>query len=166
MLGPRIGLRPWGSDGGDADALTAAWNDAGIARWTQVPAKHDREAAVRWIAGESRRRDSGKTVDLVVTPAGQPQQVLGEVGMVLVDPDRRWAEIGYWLTEAARGEGRASDAVRMFTTWAQRDLDVKRLFARTHADNPASGRVAERAGYDLAGNLDDGVQVWVHDVGP
>lgn len=105
-------------------------------------------------------------VDLVVTEVGQPQKVLGEVGLVLVDPDRRWAEVGYWLFESARGSGRAGDALIMFTTWALRDLGMHRLFARTHGDNPASGGVAERAGYDLAGNLDGGVQVWVRDVEP
>lgn len=165
LLGGQIGLRPWGSDGGDPDVLTAAWNDEGIARWTQVPPQHDREAAAHWIAGEGTRRGSGKAVDLVIIEAGQPQRVLGEVGMVLVDPDRRWAEIGYWLIEEARGEGRATAAVRMFSAWALKDLGINRLFARTNGANPASGKVAQRAGYDLAGTLDDGVQVWVLDAG-
>lgn len=146
--------------------MTAAWNDESIARWTKVPENRDHDAAAHWIAGESARRASGLAVDLVVTEAGQPQEVLGEVGLVLVDPDRRWAEVGYWLFESARGAGRGGEALIMFTTWALRDLGMQRLFARTHGDNPASGRVAERAGYDMAGTLDDGIQVWVRDVGP
>lgn len=156
-------LRPWGASPTDAEALAAAWSDPDVQRWTKVPEPRGAEAASRWIAGEEARRASGTAVDLVIAELGAPEHVLGEVGLVVVEPERGWAEVGYWLLPDARGSGRATAALRGFADWALRDLPVSRLIARTHQDNPPSAEVAERAGFSAAGTLDDGTQVWVLD---
>lgn len=163
LRGPGVQLRPWASDFGDGVTLARAWNDPDVVRWTSVPDDRSVEAARRWIAEEGLRRDRGLSVDLALTELGEPDKVFGEVGLVLVEPERGWAEVGYWLFPEARGEGRAAVAVRLFTDWAVHDLGMQRLFARTNAANPAAGAVADRAGYDLAGQLDGGVEVWVRD---
>lgn len=158
-----IGLRPWGFGSGDVDALVQAWADPAIARGSRVPDDPGPDVAARWIAGEDQRRRSGQAVDLVITAFGQPEGVLGEVGLVLVEAERRWAEVGYWVAAEHRGAGRAAVALRLLSDWAFTDLDVHRLFARTDAANPAAARVAANAGYDQAGVLDGNVEVWVRD---
>ena len=159
-------LRPWGTSPGDPDSLTAAWDDPDVARWTGVPEPHDRPAAQRWIAGEQARRDAGLVLDLVVADAADPAVVHGEVGLVLVEPGRGWAEVGFWLFPAARGRHRAARALALLADWALGSTQVRRLFARTAADNPAAGRVAEAAGFRLAGEAADGVRVWIRDRPP
>ncbi|HEX2577664.1 MAG TPA: GNAT family N-acetyltransferase, partial [Aquihabitans sp.] len=119
--------------------------------------------AARWIAGEAERRDRGLAVDLVVADPDHHDDVLGEVGLVVVEPARRWAEVGYWLAEPARGRGRATAALTVFSDWALADLSLRRLFARTSVDNPAAAAVARGAGYELAGEAGEGMQVWVRD---
>lgn len=163
LRGPGVALRPWASDFGDGITLSRAWNDPDVVRWTTVPDDRSVEAARRWIGEEGVRRDQGLAVDLVATEPGEPDRVYGEVGFVLVEPDRLWGEVGYWLFPEARGEGRAGVALRLFTDWVLHDLGIRRLFARTNAANPGAGKVAQRAGYDLAGQLDGGVEVWVRD---
>jgi len=163
LRGPNVALRPWSTDFGDAVTLSRAWNDPDVVRWTTVPDDRSVEAARRWVGAEGARRDDGLAVDLVATEPGEPDRVHGEVGFVLVKPDRRWAEVGYWLFPEARGAGRATEALRLLTEWAIHDLAIRRLFARTNAANPAAGAVARLAGYDLAGALDGGVEVWVRD---
>ena len=74
--------------------------------------------------------------------------------------------MGYWLFPESRGQGRAAIALQLVTDWALHDLGVRRLFARANAANPRSGAVARRAGYDLAGVLEGGVEVWVRDRPP
>lgn len=157
-----MALRQWGATPADADALVAAWSDPEIARWTAVPHARSGDAA-RWLAGEGIRRDRGIALDLALTEVGAPDVVIGEIGLVLVDPQRRWAEVGYWLFPAWRGTGRATVALGLFTDWVLRDLPMDRLFARTHVDNPRSSAVAVRAGYESGGELPDGTQVWVKD---
>lgn len=89
--------------------------------------------------------------------------IFGEVGLVLAEPARRWAELGFWLFPGVRGEGRATAAVDVFSHWALSFQDVRRLFARIHPDNPRSGAVVERCGYQRIGELADGTTVWALD---
>jgi len=152
-------LRPWGRRP-DAEALVAAWNDPDVARWTRVPAERSVIAAQRWIDGEGRRRADGVAIDLGVADATDPDRVLGEVGLAVLDSDRGWAEAGWWLTPTARGRGLATTALSLVTAWALNDLPVALVFARTQLANPASAAVAERAGFTFAGHADDGSRVW------
>lgn len=162
---PSVALRPWGANLTDPAVLAEAWADAEITRWTKVPQDATAEAASRWIDGEAARRDAGRALDLVITPLGEPETIVGEVGLVLVEAEKRWAEVGYWLLPAWRGSGRAATAVELFSDWVLREQPVARLFARVQGENPASGAVAERAGYERAGDLPDGTVVWVRDEG-
>ncbi len=159
----QIGLRPWGAGEHDAAALAAAWSDPEIARWTAVPEDPTEETARRWIRGEESRRASGLAMDMVIGRLDEPRVIHGEVGLVMVESTKRWAELGYWVAPDARGTGKASAAARVFAEWALRELPVERLIARTQPDNPAAGKVAEAAGLTRAGELETGTEVWVRD---
>ena len=165
LIHPGLGfsLRPWGTTPTDDQALVAAWADPDIARYCAVPRSQDLAAANRWIGNEERRRRSGTAIDLVISELGAPQHIGGEVGLVVMDPERRWAEIGYWIAAKARGQGVASAAVSLVGEWTLRNLPIARIVARTHPDNPASATVAERAGFAAAGSLPDGTNVWTLD---
>ncbi len=155
-----IGLRGWGAEG-DAAALAAAWSEPSIRRWTTVPDDRSEVAAERWAAGAADRQRSGRVLDLVVHDLADAGPVLGEVGLVVVDADRRWAEAGWWLRPDARGRGRASAALGLLTRWALGEAGLARLFARTDPRNPAAGAVAERAGWHRRSTLADGRILWV-----
>ena len=60
------------------------------------------------------------------------------------------AEVGYWLGQGFWGRGIAAEALGLVTQWAWLNLPaVQRLFAPIYARNPASQRVAAKAGYGL-----------------
>lgn len=158
-----MALRPWGSDPRDPATLARAWCDPEVERWTQVPEARAEADAARWIAGEARRRDRGLGVDLVVTVPGDPGAVVGEVGLVVVERGRRWAEVGYWVLPEHRGRGVATAALSLFSHWVLTELPIERLFARTDPANVGSQRVASGAGYGRAGELADATVVWVRD---
>jgi len=158
-----VALRPWGASDKDPEYLAAAWADADIARWTKVPQDRSRGAAKTWVAGEGVRRDSGKALDLCVTEAGAPEVIFGEVGMVLVEPTRRWAEIGYWLFPGVRGAGRASVAVDVFSDWVLHSQGIRRVVARIPDGHERSAGVVARAGFSAVGKLADGTVVWCRD---
>jgi RimJ/RimL family protein N-acetyltransferase len=66
--------------------------------------------------------------------------------------ERETAEIGYWTAVAARGRGIAPAAVRAVTGWvfdAFAGTSLWQIMLVHDADNPASCRVAEKAGYPL-----------------
>jgi [ribosomal protein S5]-alanine N-acetyltransferase len=59
------------------------------------------------------------------------------------------AEIGYWLAEPYWGRGVVTRVARALIDRALADPAITRVFAPIHADNPASMRVAEKAGMVL-----------------
>ena len=64
------------------------------------------------------------------------------------------AELGYWIGQAFWGRGIAADALGLASAWAWRHLPaVQRLFAPIYARNPASQRVAAKAGYTLEARI-------------
>ncbi len=53
----------------------------------------------------------------------------------------------------ARGRGVASQALRLAATWGLRQLGLRRVFAEAAADNQASIRAIEKAGFQREGIL-------------
>lgn len=81
-------------------------------------------------------------------------EAAGAIGLVLMsDVERVSAEIGYWLGEAVWGRGIGTAALRAVTAEAFRRFELLRIFALPFADNVASIRVLEKAGYALEGRL-------------
>ncbi|KLU81333.1 hypothetical protein MAPG_00423 [Magnaporthiopsis poae ATCC 64411] len=62
------------------------------------------------------------------------------------------AEVGYWIGREHWGQGLASEAVVALTRWAfESHPDIHRLEGLVYANNPASSRVLEKAGFTLEG---------------
>ena len=139
----QLRLRPWRAD--DAPALAQAWNDPVIIEATNPPPDRSVQAATRWIEGCDQRRRSGLSFDLAI--AGPTDLVMGEVGLSRFDPPRRAALIGWWVHAEARGRGVATSAVSMLSDWVLGPGGLHALIAEMGADNEASIRVAERAGF-------------------
>jgi [ribosomal protein S5]-alanine N-acetyltransferase len=69
------------------------------------------------------------------------------------DVHRLTRELGYWLGCDYWGRGIATQAIAGITAWAFEGLDLQRVFAQPYADNVASCRVLEKAGFALEGTL-------------
>ncbi len=79
---------------------------------------------------------------------------VGGIGLMLhEDIERVSAELGYWLGEPFWGRGIVSEAVAAFTDWAFATFPLTRVYALPFAENAASARVLEKAGYVLEGRL-------------
>ncbi|KAK3377615.1 acetyltransferase [Podospora didyma] len=82
-----------------------------------------------------------------------PGLVIGGIGLKARDDIHyRTMEIGYWLNEDFWGRGIATEAVSAFSEWAFGAFGhLIRLEAQVLEGNPASGRVLEKAGFELEG---------------
>jgi [ribosomal protein S5]-alanine N-acetyltransferase len=144
-----IALRPWQDD--DLDVMVALCRDPDVARFTRVPDPYSEADARAWIDAQPDRLEAGEGLTLAITSGGPAP--LGSVGLRVDAGDRDIAEAGYMVAPAARGRGLATTALRLAARWAVRDLGVARVHLTTHVDNPASQRVAERAGFRREGVL-------------
>ncbi|MBM0237448.1 GNAT family N-acetyltransferase [Micromonospora sp. ATA32] len=84
------------------------------------------------------------------TAAGRRGAAGRERALKEVVPGRPAAEVGYWTAAPARGRGVAPRALEAVTGWAFTRFaaaGLTRLELLHQVDNPASCRVAEKAGY-------------------
>ncbi|MFK8002901.1 MAG: GNAT family N-acetyltransferase [Polyangiales bacterium] len=109
-----------------------------VARWTHVPFPYGDAEFDAWLRiGDSH---------YVILEDGR---LLGSVGAAL-SPESLSAEVGYWLTEDARGKGAATLALGALCD-ALFGAGYERLSADVLAGNPKSERVLERAGFRFEG---------------
>src|SRR5208282_1566859 len=79
---------------------------------------------------------------------------VGSIGFTLGhNVERVSAELGYWLAEPYWGRGIATEAVRALTALAIAEHGLTRVFALPFAENAASCRVLEKAGFILEARL-------------
>ena len=137
-------LRPGGP--ADADAVTAACQDAEIQRWINVPSPYRREHAVEWLSAPRVDHE----LSLLAFAHGR---LAGSFSLLEIDRERGHGEIGYWLAPHARGRGIATSAVGLLDGWARPELGLATIEILAHRDNAPSRRVAERCGFTDTGEL-------------
>jgi RimJ/RimL family protein N-acetyltransferase len=144
-----IALRPW--EDADLEVMVALCRDPDVARFTRVADPYSESDARAWIDAQPARLAEGEGAAFaIVTGGGEP---VGSIGLRIDPLDRGIAEAGYMVAPAARGRGVATTALRLASRWGLRDLGVARIQLSTHVENPASQRVAERAGFRREGVL-------------
>jgi RimJ/RimL family protein N-acetyltransferase len=85
-------------------------------------------------------------------------QVVGGIGLEpRQDVYRKTAILGYWLSEELWGRGMMTEAVKLVTDYAFKQLRFIRIQASVYSKNPASMRVLEKAGYQKEGILRNAV---------
>jgi RimJ/RimL family protein N-acetyltransferase len=134
-----IGVRPIAPT--DIPDIVAACRDPEIPRWTRVPSPYMREDAERFVAIAATEAAAGDGVALAVCDAAR-DRLIGTIGLMEVDHERGYAEIGYWTAAHERGRGAATRAVGLLRDWAHAELGLSRIEILAHRDNRPSQRVA------------------------
>ena len=139
----RLRLRPMTVADG---ARVARWTaDLDVARMTaRVPHPQTVVGAEGWILIGLARAPLGRDFVFAVDLPGEG--LIGCIGAHRLKPGA--VEIGYWFGKPFWGRGYASEALGAFVEEAQ---TLGALEAGHFIDNPASGRVLERAGFAYTG---------------
>lgn len=141
-------IRTWRPD--DAQGLAAGANNRNVWRMLRDLMPHpytmaDAEAYLQRVAAEELARSFCIEID---------GKVAGVIGLKFKeDVHRRTAELGYWLAEPFWGRGVMTSAVCAFVVHSFETFPLDRIFAETYANNPASSRVLEKAGFQFEGRL-------------
>ncbi|WP_229660456.1 GNAT family N-acetyltransferase [Marmoricola endophyticus] len=96
----------------------------------------------------------GVTRTFAITDASDV--LLGTIALFDVDHEQGTVELGYRVHPDARGRGVGTAAVRAACAVAFGELGLRRVMLYHAVANPASCRVAERAGFALEGTLREG----------
>ena len=134
----------------DADAVVRHANNLNVARQLRdrFPHPYARANALAFLKIAAA---SPQPSNLAIEVDGE---AAGGIGFVPgTDVERYSAEIGYWLGEAYWRRGITTEALILVTDHVFDRANILRLFALPFADNAASRRVLEKAGYVCEGIL-------------
>ena len=132
----------------DAPALSLYAGDIDVAKMTsRIPSPYPLISAEIWVlqtrAGWAPGRNTAMTVEM-------DGELAGGGGVFRRAPESDW-EIGYWIAKPFWGQGLGTEIGQALVDYARRDLGAKRMVAGHYADNPASGRILEKLGFEYTG---------------
>jgi len=137
-------LRPWRD--GDLAALAQIGRDPDVTHWMGLPRSYRDSDARAYLMSRYDGLHVGIRAPYAIA-ARDDGELLGSIALAHFVWLHGRSEVGYWLARAARGAGHATRAVRLICGWGFDALGLERIELHAAVDNPASQRVAERAGF-------------------
>lgn len=142
----RLILRP--PEYSDAPRLAELLGDFDVARHTaSAPHPYGVSDACDYVtrAAAQRARGEGFVFSVLFK---EDEALLGACGLRLTDGV---FELGYWIGKPYWGMGIATEAANKVASFAFNSLKAERLVAGWFQDNPTSGRVLSKLGFEPAG---------------
>ena len=133
---------------GDAGRVTAQISERDV-MWNlgRAPLPYHKSDAEVWIKKCENDRAKGSEYAFVITNI--EDGVIGAVGFNRAIGDV-W-ELGYWIGKSWWGKGVATEVSRALLEWADTEFGITTFVAGHFKDNPASGRVLEKLGFEPVG---------------
>ncbi len=138
-------LRAWRPD--DLDSLVANASHADVSRGLRdrFPYPYTGDDGRAWLARAVDESDRAWAIDVDGAAVGGVSLHPGS------DVHRHSAELGYWLGRRWWGRGLMTTIIAAFAPRAMHAFRLHRLYATVYANNPASMRVLEKAGFEREG---------------
>ena len=147
---PRLTLRPVSRR--DADDLFEYAQDDQVSRHVLWTAYRSRSEAVDYIRAVRRQYRSGFP-GVFAIEYRENRKMIGTIGFMWINREYRSAEVGYSLNRSYWNRGIMTEALDEVLRYGFEQLRLNRIEAQHETDNPASGRVMEKAGMVREGVL-------------
>lgn len=145
----RLRLRPYLP--GDAQAMFAGWaNDERVTRYLTWQPHGNIAVTEQLIAQWVESYQSDTVYRWGITMGGE---LIGDISVVSWQEDNEACEIGYCLAYDHWGQGIMTEALQSVMRYLFDSIGFHRVMIRHEADNPASGRVMQKAGLLYEGCL-------------
>ena len=142
----RLLLRPFTYE--DAEDVFTCWeSDPDVAKYMFWTSHNDIEKTKEWIAFEVGQieKDDWYRFALVLKDAGE---LIG-TGLIYFEEEVNSWEIGYNLGKKYWGKGYTTEAMKQIVSFAMEQLGIKEIVGRYAKENPASGKVMEKLGFQF-----------------
>ncbi len=117
----------------------------------RLPHPYPAGAAEAWIADQQRDYEAGTSINFAILLKAE-EILIGAIGLDFV-PEHHHARLGYWLGKPYWNKGYATEAVNAVLAYGFTRPDLHRIYAGHFLNNPASGRVLQKAGMTYEGRL-------------
>lgn len=153
----RLTLRPFTPhDAFDVERFAGAREVADTT--INIPHPYPHGAAAAWIEAHAPawNEQSNATFAIVDTATGR---LAGAISL-MIKPEHRRAELGYWIAVHNWNRGYATEAGRRLIDFGFEVLGLHRIESRHFLRNPASGRVMQKLGMQPEGIERDWALKW------
>ncbi|MDA0346949.1 MAG: GNAT family N-acetyltransferase [Verrucomicrobia bacterium] len=103
-----------------------------------------------WLSYIIKEWDKKPGIMYLLHKRNEPDVLVGSFSIII---DGFKAEVGYLLARPYWGQGMITEVLRYWIGWALAQPKIFRIGAVCDVDNPASGRVMEKAGMEFEGTL-------------
>jgi RimJ/RimL family protein N-acetyltransferase len=153
----RLRLRSFIAD--DAPLVQTYCADPDVARTTlSIPHPYEDGMAAAWIATHEPTLAAGEGCTFAVERCDDGQLV-GAIGL-RIEAEHRCAELGYVIYKPFWGRGYATEAAIAVIRFGFEQLELNRIEAHHFGNNPASGRVMEKARMTAEGTMRERIHRW------
>jgi len=121
-----------------------------------IPHPYEPGMAEKWIEAVAKAFYEGRGVTLAMEERDSGL-LIGAISLG-IQSRHQHAELGYWVGVDYWNCGYCSEATRAMLDFGFRNLNMHRIFAHHIKENPASGKVMQKAGMQQEGVLREHVQ--------
>jgi [ribosomal protein S5]-alanine N-acetyltransferase len=153
----RLTLRPYAPS--DIPALLPLIGAREVAATTlRIPHPYTKAHAQEFIAGARQDLADGNCLRLAIV-LRESDALCGGIGL-MIEPDHRRAELGYWIGLPYWGNGYATEAAVAVVHYGFAALGLHRIFASHFAKNSASANVLRKIGMRHEGSMRAHILKW------
>ncbi len=157
MHSDRLTLRAWTLN--DAPEMDALFSDIDVVKMTgSKPYPYFPKSSFGAIATRFGKYLRKEMFDFAVTKS-QTGTLIGGCGVFKRKPNSP-LELGFWLGKPYWGKGYATEAAKQVMAWAQTALKADMIVAGHFEDNPVSGRILYKLGFEQIGGHKETVPMY------
>jgi len=136
----------------DAPDIVRLAGDYEVAKMTlNIPHPYPADGAEDFIKMTHQNWDNGVTYTFAIVNKDD-EAYMGAIG-IRIEARHKRAEVGYWIGVPYWGQGYMTEALQRVIQFGFEELDLNRIGASYLVQNPASGRVMEKAGMKHEGTF-------------
>jgi ribosomal-protein-alanine N-acetyltransferase len=144
---PRVAIRPFVAT--DSPQVQMLVSDARVAQVVgNIPYPYPEDGAETWIASHGAQHRAGTAIIRAIVCLDDDQCI----GAISIDQKSRGlnssGNLGYWVGVPYWNKGFCEEAGHLMLELAAKEYAMGRLVAAHRIDNPASGRVLEKLGFN------------------
>lgn len=146
----RLILRPFKLT--DANLVRYLAGNTKIAETTlNIPHPYEDGMAETWIGSHGESFNDGKSATYAITKK-DTGELIGAIG-IMINPNHRKGELGYWIGLPFWGNGYCTEASRIIIDYGFKELLLNKICAKALVGNIRSWTVMEKAGMIYEGTL-------------
>lgn len=136
----------------DVNSITKYAGNPKISQFTFMPYPYHTRDAIEFIETSASERRELTSFHVAICDL-KTDEVIGMIGLNIINHPHKRAEVGYWIAEEYWGTGMMLEALNLMVDYYFENMKLERIYAFVIPDNIPSWKLLEKAGFEREGLL-------------